>query len=95
METVIYGVILLVLGWICGGVWESLTQAIRNDRLSQARRRAYLAEELLENLYTSKADVTFVIKQWQKVAELAEKANRYDSADRAEDRIKWIERNYR
>ena len=94
-ETVIYAVVLLILGWICGGVFESLVQAIRNDNLSQARRRAYDAEELLDNLYTSTADVAFVVRQWEKVIELAEKANRYQSADFAEDRIEWIKRNYR
>jgi len=95
METFIYVVVTLVLGWIFGGIFESLIQAIRNDRLSQARRRAYLAEELLDNLHTSKADVAFVVRQWERVIEKAEKANRYQSADFAEDRIKWIERNYR
>jgi hypothetical protein len=95
METLIYGVILLTLGWISGGIFESLVQAIRNDRLSQARRRAYDAEGLLENVYTSKADVAFVVRQWEKVIELAEKANRYQSADFAEERIEWIKRNYR
>lgn len=95
METFIYAVLALVLGWICGGIFESLIQAIRNDRLSQARHRAYLAEELLENLCTTKADVAFVVRQWEKVIELAEKANRYQSADFAEDRIEWIKRNYR
>lgn len=95
METLMYAVVTLVLGWMCGGVLESLMLAIRNDRLSQARHRAYLAEEKLNNLFTSKADVEFVIRQWERVIELAEKANRYTSADRAEDRIKWIKRNYR
>lgn len=94
-ETIVYGLLVLALGWISGGIFESLVQAIRNDRLSQARRRAYLAEELLDNLYTSKADVAFVVRQWEKVIELAEKANRYQSADFAEDRIEWIKRNYR
>jgi len=36
-----------------------------------------------------------VVRQWERVIEKAEKANRYQSADFAEDRIKWIERNYR
>lgn len=94
-ETVIYAVVLLVLGWMCGGICESLVQALRNDRLSQARRRAYDAEHLLANVYTSKADVAFVVRQWEKVIELAEKANRYQSADFAEERIEWIKRNYR
>jgi len=94
-ETIVYGLLALVLGWVCGGVFESLVQARRNDRLSQARRRAYLAEDLIENVCRDKADMEYVVRQWQKVADLAEKANRYEAAETAEDRIKWIKRNYR